>query len=75
MKITKNQQLETLKADFEMLWCSKIQELKELRMSKMSQSTMAAMTGKSLKTIQRFENYKSKDAVLLFLYRNILKAD
>lgn len=75
MKITENQQLKILKADFEMLWCSKIQELTELRRSKMSQKTMAAMTGRSLKTIQRFENYKSKDAVLLFLYRNILKAD
>ena len=72
MKQTENQKLEILKADFEMLWCSKVQALTALRRSKMSQSQMAAMTGRSLKTIQRFENYRSKDAVLMFLYRNIL---
>lgn len=72
MKITENQQLEIMKSDFEMLWCGKVQALTALRRSKMSQSQMAAMTGRSLKTIQRFENYKSKDAVLMFLYRNIL---
>ena len=73
MQIPKNQQIDILEADFEVLWCAKVQALTELRSSKMSQSTMAAMTGRSLKTIQRFENYKSKDAVLLFLYRNILR--
>ena len=72
MKTTENQQLEIMKSDFEMLWCGKVQALTALRRSKMSQSQMAAMTGRSLKTIQRFENYKSKDAVLMFLYRNIL---
>lgn len=73
MKTTENQTLEILETEFEMLWCSKVQALTELRRSKMSQSQMAAMTGRSLKTIQRFENYKCKDAVLVFLYRNILK--
>lgn len=72
MQPSKNQQIDTLEADFEMFWCAKIQALTNLRRTKMSQSTMASMTGRSLKTIQRFENYKSKDAVLLFLYRNIL---
>lgn len=72
MQTTENQRLTELEADFELLWCMKIQKLAELRRSKMSQTTMAAMTGRSLKTIQRFENYKSKDTVLLFLYRNIL---
>lgn len=73
MKTTENQQLEILETEFEMLWCSRVQALTELRRSKMSQSQIAAMTGRSLKTIQRFENYKCKDAVLVFLYRNILK--
>ena len=72
MKQTENQKLEILKADFEMLWCSKVQALTALRRSKMSQSQMAAMTGRSLKTIQRFENYRSKDAELMYLYKSIL---
>ena len=71
MKSTENQQLEILKADFELLWCGKVQALVELRRSKMSQSQIAAMTGRSLKTIQRFENYKSKDAELAYLYKQL----
>lgn len=72
MKAIENKQLEILKADFELLWCGKVQALTALRRSKMSQSQMAAMTGRSLKTIQRFENYKSKDAELAYLYKSIL---
>jgi hypothetical protein len=71
MKTTENQQLEILKSDFEMLWCSKVQALTALRRSKMFQSQIAAMTGRSLKTIQRFENYKSKDAELAYLYKQL----
>lgn len=73
MQITDNQTLEELQAEFELLWCVKIQSLSLLRETKMSQSTMAAMTGRSLKTIQRFERYKSKDAELAYLYKMILK--
>jgi len=54
------QQVEDLKAEFELLWCGKVQDLTLLRRSKMSQSEMAMLTGRSIKTIQRFENYKSK---------------
>lgn len=72
MQTIENKKLEGLEADFEALWCSKVQELTELRKSKMSQSSMAVLSGKSLKTIQRFESYKSKDPVLMFLYKKLL---
>lgn len=72
MKATENQQLEILKADFELLWCSKIQALSSLRRSKMTQSEIAFITGRSLKTIQRFENYKCFDPELVFLYNELL---
>ena len=72
MKQIENQTLIELQAEFELLWCVKIQALSSLRRTKMTQSQMAAMTGRSLKTIQRFENYKSKDAELMYLYKNIL---
>ncbi len=72
MQITDNQTLIELQAEFELLWCGKIQALSSLRRTKMTQSQMAAMTGRSLKTIQRFENYKSRDAELMYLYKNIL---
>lgn len=73
MKRTENQILTEIEAEFELLWCMKVQKLAELRRSKMTQTTMAAMTGRSLKTIQRFENYLAKDAVLIFLYKQILQ--
>lgn len=74
MQKTENQLLNDLETEFELLWCMKIQKLAELRRSKMTQTTIAAMTGRSLKTIQRFEHYQSKDAELVFLYKNILTA-
>ena len=72
MKQIESQLLIELQAEFELLWCCKIQALTHLRKTKMSQSQMAAMTGRSLKTIQRFERYKSKDAELAYLYKVIL---
>jgi len=38
----------------------------------MSQQQMADLSGRSLKTIQRFENYKSQDPELMFIYSNAL---
>jgi hypothetical protein len=73
MQKTTIQEVEALKVDFELLWCSKVQALTELRRTKMSQSDVAFLTGRSLKTIQRFERYKSKDPELVYLYRVILK--
>ena len=72
MQTTTKQDVEYLKVDFELRWCSNIQRLSSLRRSKMSQSEVAFLTGRSLKTIQRFENYKSKDAELAYLYKCIL---
>lgn len=72
MQNTESQRLTELQAEFELLWCVKVQSLVELRRSKMTQSTIAAMTGRSLKTIQRFEHYVSKDAELMFIYNRIL---
>lgn len=72
MQTTTKQDVEYLKVDFELRWCSNIQRLSSLRRSKMSQSEMSFLTGRSLKTIQRFENYKSRDAELMYLYKSIL---
>jgi len=72
MQKTENKQLKNLEADFEILWCGKVQSLTQLRRAKMSQSDIAYLCGRSLKTIQRFENYKSKDPELMFIYNRLL---
>jgi len=72
MQLTDKQHIEEIKADFEMLWCGKVQSLTQLRRAKMSQSDIAYLCGRSLKTIQRFENYKSKDPELMFIYNRLL---
>lgn len=65
--------IETIKADFALRWCGKIQDLTMRRKSKMSQSEIAFISGRSLKTIQRFEQYKSKDPELMFIYNQLLE--
>ena len=65
--------VESIKTDFMMYWCGKVQDLTELRRSKMSQSEIAFMSGRSLKTIQRFESYKVFDPELMYLYSHILR--
>ena len=75
MQNTTLQQVEELKVDFEMYWCGKVQDLTLLRRSKMSQSDMAYLCDKSLKTIQRFENYKSKDPELMYIYSKQLNQE
>lgn len=71
MQKTDKQAIELIKTDFELYWCSKVQQLTQLRRSKMSQSEIAFLSGRSIKTIQRFENYKSKDAELMYIYKNL----
>lgn len=65
-------EIESIKVDFMMYWCGKVQDLTELRRTKMSQSEMAFISGRSLKTIQRFENYKVFDPELMFIYNRSL---
>ena len=65
-------EIESIKADFMMYWCGKVQDLTELRRTKMSQSEMAFISGRSLKTIQRFERYKVFDPELMFIYNRLL---
>jgi hypothetical protein len=65
-------EIESIKADFMMYWCGKVQDLTELRRTKMSQSEMAFISGRSLKTIQRFESYKVFDPELMFIYNRLL---
>lgn len=68
--------IESIKTDFMMYWCGKVQGLTELRRSKMSQSEMAFISGRSLKTIQRFEGYKVFDPELMYIYNSItLRSD
>jgi len=40
---------------------------------RINQSKMAFYCSVSLKTIQNFENYKSKDAFLLYAYKEVFK--
>ena len=75
MQLTDKQRIEEIKADFEMLWCCKVQSLTQLRGTKMSQSDMAYLCDKSLKTIQRFENYQSKDPELMYIYSKQLNQE
>ena len=70
--MTKQIDIEVIKADFMLHWCGKVQDLTRLRKSKMSQSEMATLSGRSLKTIQRFECYRSIDAELIFIYNRLL---
>jgi hypothetical protein len=65
-------EIESIKAEFMMYWCGKVQDLTELRRTKMSQSEMAFISGRSLKTIQRFESYKVFDPELMFIYNRSL---
>jgi hypothetical protein len=65
-------EIESIKAEFMMYWCGKVQDLTELRRTKMSQSEMAFISGRSLKTIQRFESYKVFDPELMFIYNRLL---
>tara|TARA_R110000868_G_scaffold167042_1_gene401329 strand:+ start:70 stop:288 length:219 start_codon:yes stop_codon:yes gene_type:complete len=64
--------IEGIKGDFMIRWCGKVQDLTDLRMTKLSQSEMADLSGRSLRTIQRFENYDSIDAELMFIYNRVL---
>jgi len=74
--MSKQIDIEVIKADFTLHWCRKVQDLTRLRKSKMSQSEMAFISGRSLKTIQRFENYKVFDPELMFIYNSItLRSD
>lgn len=71
--MTETIDIELVKADFQLIWCAKVQQLVILRRSNLTQSDMAFLTCRSLKTIQRFERYKSKDPELMYIYREILK--
>jgi len=65
-------EIESIKADFMLHWCGKVQDLTMLRETKMSQSEVAMLTGRSVKTIQRFERYKCFDPELMYVYNRIL---
>lgn len=65
---------EQLRFNYDALFYSKVQNLVEIRKTlRISQSMVAFRCGVSLRTIQNFENYKCKDAYLLFAYKQILK--
>lgn len=64
---------EQIKYNYELRLLGKMQELIEKRVNfGVSQSQMAQRTGKSLRSIQRFENYDSLDAFLVYAYNQIL---
>ena len=60
--------------NYEILFCGKVQDLVIMRKNlRINQSKMAFYCSVSLKTIQNFENYKSKDAFLLYAYKEVFK--
>lgn len=69
MQSIRNKQLEY---DFELRWMAQVQHLTTLRKTKMSQSEIASIIGTNLKAIQRFENYKSRNPLIMFSYKEIL---
>jgi hypothetical protein len=73
--MTKDVDIEAIKGDFMLHWCGKVQDLTSLHMTKMTQSEMAELSGRSLRTIQRFENYNSMDAELMFIYNRVLSTN
>jgi len=66
--MTKQVDIEVIKADFTLYWCRKVQDLTELRKSKMSQSEMAFISGRSLKTIQQVARLKSSRVYFPFYF-------
>lgn len=66
-------QLTEMQAEYELLFCGKVQDLVIIRKNLgITQFQMSYKLGKSLSTIQNFETYKCKDAFLLFGYKKIL---
>lgn len=64
---------EQLKANYEMLFFGKVQDLVIMRRNLLiNQSRMAYYCGVSLKTIQNFENYKCKDSFIKYVYEQVL---
>jgi len=61
---------ERVSGDFNIDWNYSIQELTAIRRTKMSQQEMAGKIGVSLKSIQRFENFKSYSAKIMYFYKN-----
>lgn len=62
-----------LRFDYEINFFSQVQNLTIKRKNlRVNQSIMAFKTGVSLRTIQNFENYKCKNAYLLYAYKQIL---
>jgi len=69
MQDIKNQEL---LIQFEVRWMAQVQTLTAIRRTKMSQNTIASLIGTNTKAIQRFENYKSRNPIIMFGYKMIL---
>lgn len=66
-------QAQQLEADFEIHWMLEVQELTGQRIrSNLSQGDMARRIGVSLKSIQRFENYRSRSALIRYGYNTMI---
>ena len=68
----KQTDLQTIEADYELIWCSKVQNavLKRKKLG-ITQFQIAYRLGKSVSTIQNFENYKCKDGFLIYAYNTL----
>ena len=64
---------ESMKYNYTLAMCSKIQELSAKRAQKFTQVEMAHKLDVSLKTIQNFEAFRTFDSWMIWGYREILK--
>ena len=69
----KNIDLQTIEANYELIFCSKVQKCIEIRKNLgITQSQIAFKLKKSLSTIQNFESFKCKDGFLIYAYKQLL---
>lgn len=62
-----------LRSEYQMRFYSKVQELTQKRKKlRVTQFQMSRLAGCSERKIQLFENYKSLDYYLIFIYESIL---
>lgn len=69
----KNIDIEEIKANYELLFCGKVQDcvIKRKNLG-VTQFQIAYKIGVSLATIQNFESYKCKNGYLIYAYKKLL---
>lgn len=63
--------VERVSGDFNVDWNNAVQKYSAIRRTKMSQQEIADQIEVSLKSIQRFENFKSVSAKIMYHYQSL----